>query len=656
MIGTTIDGKYHIEKRIGKGGFAEVFRGKDIRLDRYVAVKFLSITGTERDAKLRFLKESQVMAKVKHPNIVTLHDCGDHAGQPYLVMEYVNGPSLHELATRMVLPLATVARIGESICQAMAHAHTQGVVHRDLTLRNVLVEHQDQEINTVKVMDFGLVKIMDDWYRTTCNAIKGTPAYMAPELIKGEAIGPASDVFSFGVCLYYLANGRFPFIAEHPTAVMYLIVNEQEAACEPDVAAPLVSILQRCLIKDPARRPSFEALEREFSDLTLSGDEPSMAAEATPNPSAVAPMIADRTSKTNPYLNRIMIENSRDFFGRDREVRKIFSRLDAPHPQSISIVGERRIGKSSLLNHIYNRETRRQHMTNHEDSIFAYLDFQSKVDFDIERFIDFVLAIIGYETRAKEKYDSMERSLDQLQEVVVELHEQGKRIIILMDEFESITRNQNFDDSFFAFLRSLANSYRVAYVTSSLNELQHMCHNRQIADSPFFNIFSNLPLRPFQSEEANELIATPSSREGLTLAPYAERILDLAGQFPLYLQIACSCVFETMLYQEDHDPDWQRAGEMYLDEARPHYDFVWEHMDDLERENLIRVALGRSIGRKFEHISQNLVRKGYLVQTDDGFRVCSATFGDFVLEQSRSGGSRGPAFLGWIRRLGRGGE
>ena len=149
-----------------------------------------------------------------------------------------------------------------------------------------------------------------------------------------------------------------------------------------------------------------------------------------------------------------------------------------------------------------------------------------------------------YEKHKVKALESGDKTLDTLREVVEELNNQGKRIIILMDEFDAITTNPNFDMQFFSFLRFLANNYKVAYVTSSISDLQQMCYDKEISDSPFFNIFSNLPLRPFSRADAMELIKSPSEREGVPLEEYSDRILDMSGLFPYFLQVACSHVFD----------------------------------------------------------------------------------------------------------------
>jgi serine/threonine protein kinase len=651
MVGDVLEGKYRIEKKIGAGGFANVYKGFDLNLERDVAIKVLQNPGDNDSFAVRFRRELQSQARLSHPNIVTLYDVGQHEGQPYAVMELVDGYSLYELISETNLPPVEICQLALQVCRAMAYAHDQGIIHRDLKLNNIMVSMAEDESPQAKVVDFGLAKLMYAEMQTTGKDIIGTPMFMAPEQVRGEQVDARTDIFAFGVCLFRLLNGRFPFESEHPTAVMYMIVNETELHFEPSVPEELRDIVMRCLEKDPRNRPrNFTELAEEIENLQDACPEESTAHDLT---STFAAPLADRSSKRNPYLNRVMIKNPADFFGREREIRKIYSRLDAPHPQSISIVGDRRIGKSSLLNHIYHRSQRRAHMENYHSAIFVYMDFQGRADFNVPKFIDFLFNVFSYDTNTGIESTDSEKTLDQLRETVQELHEQGRRVIVLMDEFESITRNPNFDEGFFSFLRAMANSYRVAYVTSSCDELQHMCHNKDISDSPFFNIFSNLPLRPFTPAAARELITAPSATEGVPLEPYADELLEMAGLFPLYLQIACSCLFENLLEAGEGDPDWSRVTRMFYDEALPHFEFVWERMDDTERENLLRFAEGRKISRKYEFVNENLLRRGYLREREGGRRLFSESFRKFILMQTRDRAAKKSFFTSLFRRGGR---
>ncbi len=636
MIGIVINEKYKVEKKIGKGGFGVVYRAFDQNLKRPVAIKLLNRIGVEEDFKKRFFREAESLAKMNHPNIVTVYDCGELNQQPYLVMELVNGPALSDLIAKTSLTLAQLYSLSTQVCKAMAYAHDQGIIHRDLTLKNIMVIEDESDNAQVKILDFGLVKLLHDEIQSTGQSMMGTPSYMSPEQILGGNIDGRADIFSYGIGLFRIVNGRFPFEAEHPAALMYSIVNEDHIDFNDDVPQDLRTVIQQCLAKDPRERyRDFTELSKEFKDLYRS-----LSADVTESSIIIAGVseLADRSSKRNPYLNRVMINNPRDFFGRNKEIRKIYSRLDAPHPQSISVVGDRRIGKSSLMNYIYNRRNRKRNMQNYENAIFVYLDFQKSVNFDVPKFIDFLFSVFSYDSEEGKKYAEGEKTLDQLKEVVQEINDKGKRIIILMDEFEVITKNEKFEEDFFSFLRSLANSYKVAYVTSSCDELQLMCHNQDISDSPFFNIFSNLPLRTFSREEAAELITVPSKTEGIPLESYTDKIIKLSGYFPMYLQIACSNVFEHLLDNPKAEPDWNQITKSYKDEVFPHYSFIWDRMEETEQDNLSRIAFDKPISKQYKFINENLLRRGYLLESVEEPALFSDTFKDFVLAQMESSG------------------
>ncbi len=645
MIGTMLQDKYRVERKIGHGGFASVYQGTHVQLKRPVAIKVLENAGEDGRFKTRLLREAESMAQLSHPNIVSVYDVGEHEGRPYIVMELVNGPSLQELIAGATLTLAQVCDIALQVCRAMSYAHAHGVAHRDLTLRNIMVSESGDE-QQAKVLDFNLAKVLQDGATTTGRAM-GTPYYMAPEQLRNEEAGPPVDIFAFGVGLYRILNGRFPFEAEHPAAIMYLTLNEFDLPFTDGIPDDMRDLVMHCLEKDPrVRAASFDEL---ISDLERIRERVATVNGTTSSAIHGLSALVDRGSKRNPYLNRVMIRHPSEFIGRAREVRRIYSRLDAPHPQSISVVGERRIGKSSLLNYVYHPRNRRRHMQNHDRAIFVYLDFQRNADYDVPGFISFLFGMFSYELKDGRDFTGREKTLDQLREVVRELHDEGRRILIFMDEFELITGNESFNEGFFSFLRSLANSYHVAYVTSSHEDLQNLCHNKDISDSPFFNIFSVLPLRPFTAEEAAELVTQPSRAEGVPLEAHAARILEMAGHFPLYLQIACSDVFEYLVDHRDREPDWNEIEKTFVDEVEPHYRFVWDHLDEPSRDNLVRIATGKRVDRKQQFVNEALERRGYLVAAGEDFGLCSKTFRDFVVRQGESG--RGKSFWsGMIRR------
>ena len=297
----------------------------------------------------------------------------------------------------------------------------------------------------------------------------------------------------------------------------------------------------------------------------------------------------------SPYLSRVMIEHPSRFHGRRRELARIFSRLGSSRPQSVSIVGERRIGKSSLLNALTWKKTQRQFLSDPDALTFVYIDFQQFPGIDLVDLFDLLIGRIA-ETVPELEVTGNDNPYRRYQGVLDTLRAKDTGLILLFDEFDSVTSNPAFGPDFYSFLRSCANNYPIAYVTSSKMDLQQLCHSTAISDSPFFNIFSNLYLRGFTREEALNLIASPSERSGGPLADFSESILELGGYFPFYLQIACSVYFEWAAETRGTSPPTGELKDEFLEEAATHFSYFWEHCSSKKKETLRRLAAGRQPG------------------------------------------------------------
>ena len=330
----------------------------------------------------------------------------------------------------------------------------------------------------------------------------------------------------------------------------------------------------------------------------------------------------------NPYLNRVAIQDPKQFFGRTREVSKIFSRIGASRPQSISVVGERRIGKSSLLHFINRPEIRARFLDQNESYAFAFIDLQQKRRLTLIEFFKELLALLAKETGDK-SLNKLAPSFDSLRLALEGFRRDGRRLIVLFDEFDAITTNRAFDLEFYSFLRSIANNYDVAYVTSSARDLQELCHTQLIADSPFFNIFTNVFLRAFTRKESTELITRPSAEAGLPLEGYARRITEIAGYFPYFLQIACSAYFDHLLENEGK-LDREEVEGTFLDEAKGQFRFIWDHLNDGSRRAIREFVENGSVGKEHEHIYEDLKRAGYFIHDDRGARIFSTLFSSVI--------------------------
>jgi serine/threonine-protein kinase len=236
-----------------------------------------------------------------------------------------------------------------------------------------------------------------------------------------------------------------------------------------------------------------------------------------------------------------------------------------------------------------------------------------------------------------------------LERAVQRLDAEGRRLIVLMDEFEKITGNPNFEQGFFSFLRHLANHYQVAYVTSSEAELMRMCHARVIADSPFFNIFSNLPLGPFTREEARDLVVGASSEAGVSLEPYAEELVRLGGRIPMYLQILCCAYFDEVSSDPTAEVRWVDVRDECMNELRPHFEFVWQRMGEIEKQVLRTLARGGKLPAAQRHHVEELRSRGLVQMEAQQPRVFSEAFAAYVQEQDDTGG-------GWLKKVFRRGK
>jgi serine/threonine protein kinase len=280
--GTVLDRKYEIRGRLGTGGMGEVYRAHRLLLGDDVAVKIISAVARDPDMlRERFLRESRANAQLRHPNIVSVLDFNiDGEGRPYLVMEYLNGPSLaEELRARGRFDLATFRHILAPICSALQLAHERGVVHRDLKPSNIVSHRFDTGEAIWKIIDFGLVNIADpeETRLTAAHEFLGTAAYAAPEQLNGEPLDGRTDLYSLGVIAFELLAGRPPFTGDSVMALLDRQLNAPPpdlAELRPDIPPEVPRAIARALAKKPDDRwPGTAA----FSRALLEEAEPTVA-------------------------------------------------------------------------------------------------------------------------------------------------------------------------------------------------------------------------------------------------------------------------------------------------------------------------------------------------------------------------------------------
>jgi len=314
MIGKTIS-HYRVSHQLGAGGMGVVYGADDTRLGRPVALKFIpQELARDRQAVERFRIEARATSALNHPNICTIYDIGEDDGQPFIVMEWMKGQTLHDRISAGPLKVQQIVDIGIEIADALDAAHTQGIVHRDIKPANIFLTERGH----VKVMDFGLAKLLggQDTLETVAQVVEGltlpgitlgTAAYMSPEQSAGDMLDARSDLFSLGVVLYECATGQRPFVGNSTRAVLSAIMHKAPMApgmFNPDLPLRLQQVISDCLEKDPDLRYQNAAglradLKRVKRDLE-SGRTASLT-RATDPPTAVAAS-GERTPNegTNP--------------------------------------------------------------------------------------------------------------------------------------------------------------------------------------------------------------------------------------------------------------------------------------------------------------------------------------------------------------------
>jgi serine/threonine-protein kinase len=271
---------YRVIRRLGAGGMGEVFLAHDPRLDRDVALKVLPAeTLGDEMARARLAREARLASALNHPNICTIFEVGEEGGRAYIAMEWIEGRTLNEVIPPHGLPPESVARIGAAIAAALAHAHRQGIVHRDLKSANVMIGADGR----VKVMDFGLARRPEAdggaasgaTPLTSTGVVVGSPQYMAPEVLRGGAAGARSDLWALGVVLHEMCTGSLPFQGQSTIELGAAILNSDPIPLPASVPASLRAVVQRCLSKDPSQR--FQLAEEARAVL-----ESAMSPGATP--------------------------------------------------------------------------------------------------------------------------------------------------------------------------------------------------------------------------------------------------------------------------------------------------------------------------------------------------------------------------------------
>ena len=369
MIGKKLADRYEILEELGRGGMGVVYRARDPQLNREVAIKIVAPNVLTPDTEQRFKSEAQVVARLDHPSIVSIHDFGQHEGSLFFVMPVVDGANLRQHLKEGTLRLGDILEIGMAVGDVLEYSQARGVTHRDIKPENIMVHRQEGGGLRVRVMDFGLARAAEATGVTRTGMLVGTMAYLSPEQASGRPVDTRSDIYSLGTVLYECVTGDVPFAGD-VQAILYRVVHEiPQSARErgAQIDEELDRIIAGCLAKDPAERPAkpgdlVAALRRYRAGLRESDQNKSVMLTRT----VTLPRVA-----LAPFVGRK--DESRD-------LQRHLNAAVAGECQFVFVSGEAGVGKTRLLDDLEKIAHARQIRVLHgrcveQDGSFPYYGF-----------------------------------------------------------------------------------------------------------------------------------------------------------------------------------------------------------------------------------------------------------------------------------------
>lgn len=337
LLGQTFARRYLIERRLGRGGMGVVYQATQVDLNRQVVLKVLAPDWVgDQEALARFEREARGLSSLQHPNIVTIHDFGRVDGRAFIVMEYVAGDTLDRFVRRRTrLSLADFVPIAAQVLKGLGEAHSRGIIHRDVKPANIMLCERQGRANYVKILDFGLAKLVSGSSDITKQNVLGTPTCLSPEQILGEKVDQRVDVYAVGILFYFMLSGVMPFQADNDASVLYKHVHEKAVPLanllpeDHGVPDGVLDLIARCMEKSRERRPrdANEVVEGlidqvPFSMFRLPRATPKTEEQLTSEAAEEPREPTGEHSKPVPAAHEIQVGS----FGRDREA------VSAPAP------------------------------------------------------------------------------------------------------------------------------------------------------------------------------------------------------------------------------------------------------------------------------------------------------------------------------------
>ncbi len=539
---------YEIQNLLGQGGYGVVYRASQSAILREVAIKvILPKYANSPEFIRRFEGEAQVVARLEHPHIVPLYDYWREPDSAYLVMRYLRGGSLRDIIERQgKLDVETVSKIVEQVGSALTFAHNNGVVHRDVKADNILLD----EDGNAYLSDFGIAKEVGAEAGDGQGGLVGTPAYLAPEQIRGDEAGPQSDVYAFGIMLYEMLSGSRPFAELTLATLVYKHLNEPLPMIdhdELDLPPVFNSIIQRATAKDPAERyPDALTLVKEFQQ-ALRKDSAAVGFELEELDFAEFELLETK----NPYkgLRAFQQADAADFFGRSAMIESVLQRLQEPVLENnfLAVIGPSGSGKSSLVKAGVLPALRQGRIPGSENWFYAEM---VPGEVPLEELGQALLSVStsplpGVVDTLREHVDGLAIGIQQA------LPAKDSKLVLMLDQFEELFTQVELESDRQQFLDLILNAVKTEESpVIIIATLRADFYDRPLMYQGFGELIKDRTelVLPLNDDELAETISGPAFRVGAVLEEgLVEHIIDdvreQPGALPL-LQYALTELFE----------------------------------------------------------------------------------------------------------------
>jgi len=321
------------------------------------------------------------------------------------------------------------------------------------------------------------------------------------------------------------------------------------------------------------------------------------------------------SERQNPFALSEPVTKPTYFYGQRNDIQRVFARIGATRPQSISILGEKAMGKTSLLNTLTNPETKEELLSEPDLFLFGHIHLRERDDWEPELFfraLTDALRVTHRDLPSASKYD-------EFRALIQHLDSDGLSLVAFLDDFDVITQSQAFPLTFFSFLRSMANTYNVGYVTSSSESLQRLCVSKDVEESPFFNIFTNVSLKPLMEDAVRQWVIERSSPSGVSLNSEAEWVYAQVGGFPELVRMLCALIWERKNNKGKlSNSDLVEIETAFQEQERDVLNAIWGSLSPREQALCAHLLTSQELDRPQMHFVRELTRRGYLWKSEEG--------------------------------------